>query len=217
MYTILLKDNIIYWLSAFPVAALSMLPSPSFSLHFLLVVSQGQDLSLRRRSWPCCIFFERTECLKKKTRYWGWKLKIGYWFLYVLLSKSVWPSGPMGSFCLEHSISPTHATTDTRGVMLGLVQAWVQLYTDIYAYLYIIKDVRYQKSIVKMVQLWALCLCKMLTWPMVHVVWKSCAHLWICSLLLRCQIIDRFWTSFSAEDSWWIMGVCLRILPEFWV
>lgn len=108
MFTNLLK-NIIYWLSAFPVPALSMLSSLSFSFQLLLVVYQGQDLSLWRRSWPCCIFIERTECLKKKKQHWGWKLQIVYWFLYVLLSKSVWALGPSVGFCLGHSISPMHA------------------------------------------------------------------------------------------------------------
>lgn len=96
MYTILLKDNIIYWLSAFSVAALSMLPSPSFSLHFLLVVSQGQDLSLRRRSWPCCIFFERTECLKKRRGIESENLRLGidfYMCCWVSLSDHRVPWG----------------------------------------------------------------------------------------------------------------------------
>lgn len=113
-----------------------MLSSPSFSLHFLLVVSQGQDLSLQRRSWPCCIFIERTECLKKRSSIEGENFRLCIDF-YMCCWVSLFDHRvPWLGFCLGHSISPTHAMTVTQCVMLGLVQAWVQLYTDIYAYLY---------------------------------------------------------------------------------
>lgn len=40
-------------------------------------------------------------------------------------------------------------------------------YIQTYMHIYIIKDIWYEKSAVKMVQLWALCLCEMLNWPIV--------------------------------------------------
>lgn len=88
-----------------------VLRSPAFSLNFLLVLAtishltQGQDLSAPLRSWPCCIFIEKTEKLKKEQCL-GWKLQIVYWFLFVLLNKSVWPWCPSGGFAWGFPLGP---------------------------------------------------------------------------------------------------------------
>lgn len=75
------------------------LRSPSifslFQRHYLI--------SLRDSACLCCwgpghvVYSLKKHSLKKKQCL-GWKLQIVYWFLFVLLNKSVWPWCPSGGF-----------------------------------------------------------------------------------------------------------------------
>lgn len=145
MYTNLLKNNIIYWLSAFKVPTLSML-----LLSFLLLSSSSCCLPgtgpVFVAEFPAVLYIHwKNRVLKKRSSIEGenFRLCIDFYICcWVNLSEhrvSLWVSA------WGIPLVPRTYATDTQGVMLGLVQAWIKLYTDMYAYLYIIKVVWCQK------------------------------------------------------------------------
>lgn len=74
-----------------PLLSLLSLSSPL--VLATLISSWDRSCLMLLRSSPCCIFIEKQSTYKKKQCL-GCKLQIVYWFLFVLLNKSVWPRCP---------------------------------------------------------------------------------------------------------------------------